>query len=240
MACSPWLTWRHFGKGTVCKGRSRVLGFPRWFSGSRIDLWCRRPGFDPWFRKIPWSRKWQPTPVFLPKGSHGLWSLGDYKSIVSQRVRHDCLASCGSRCSLVYVCITSIPISVFISSSLVCLLCVSLVKTLVIGLGMLHSKGLQRIRLNNSIGWGLTQLIEDGLNSQSVTSSAKTLLSEFGNIYRFQGFGVYVSLCVWGWITIQPTIPTLTFVTKLSVWNWTVSPKGYSLALWAPLHICSN
>ena len=56
-------------------------------------------------------------------------------------------------------------------------------------------------------------------NSQSVTSSAKTLLSEFGNIYRFQGFGVYVSLCVWGWITIQPTIPTLTFVTKLSVWN---------------------
>ena len=24
------------------------------------------PGFDPWVRKIPWRRKWQPTPVFLP------------------------------------------------------------------------------------------------------------------------------------------------------------------------------
>ena len=22
--------------------------------------------FNPWVRKIPWSRKWQPTPVFLP------------------------------------------------------------------------------------------------------------------------------------------------------------------------------
>ena len=24
-----------------------------------------RPGFDPWVGKIPWRRKWQPTPVFL-------------------------------------------------------------------------------------------------------------------------------------------------------------------------------
>ena len=31
-----------------------------------IHLQCRRPRFDPWDRKIPWSRKWQPTPVFLP------------------------------------------------------------------------------------------------------------------------------------------------------------------------------
>ena len=23
-------------------------------------------GFDPWVRKIPWRRAWQPTPVFLP------------------------------------------------------------------------------------------------------------------------------------------------------------------------------
>ena len=26
----------------------------------------KRPGFYPWVRKIPWKRKWQPTPVFLP------------------------------------------------------------------------------------------------------------------------------------------------------------------------------
>ena len=26
---------------------------------------CRRHRFDPWVGKIPWRRKWQPTPVFL-------------------------------------------------------------------------------------------------------------------------------------------------------------------------------
>ena len=27
--------------------------------------------FDPWVRKIPWRREWQPTPVFLPGEFHG-------------------------------------------------------------------------------------------------------------------------------------------------------------------------
>ena len=31
----------------------------------RICLQCKRPGFSPWVGKIPWRRKWQPTPVFL-------------------------------------------------------------------------------------------------------------------------------------------------------------------------------
>ena len=31
----------------------------------------RLPGFDTWVGKIPWRRKWQPTPVFLPGESHG-------------------------------------------------------------------------------------------------------------------------------------------------------------------------
>ena len=31
----------------------------------------KRRGFDPWVRKIPWRRKWQPTPVFLSGESHG-------------------------------------------------------------------------------------------------------------------------------------------------------------------------
>ena len=30
-----------------------------------------RLGFDPWVRKIPWRRPWQPTPVFLPGEAHG-------------------------------------------------------------------------------------------------------------------------------------------------------------------------
>ena len=34
--------------------------------------------FDPWVRKIPWRRKWQPTPVFLPGESHGQGSLVGY------------------------------------------------------------------------------------------------------------------------------------------------------------------
>ena len=31
--------------------------------------------FDPWVRKIPWRRKWQPTLVFLPGKFHGQRSL---------------------------------------------------------------------------------------------------------------------------------------------------------------------
>ena len=42
---------------------------------------CRRRkryGFDPWVRKIPWRRTWQPTPVFLPGESHGQRKLVGY------------------------------------------------------------------------------------------------------------------------------------------------------------------
>ena len=35
-------------------------------------------GFYPSVRKIPWRRAWQPTPVFLPGGSHGQRSLVGY------------------------------------------------------------------------------------------------------------------------------------------------------------------
>ena len=38
----------------------------------------RRYRFDPWVRKIPWRRAWQPTPVFLPGESHGQRSLVGY------------------------------------------------------------------------------------------------------------------------------------------------------------------
>ena len=53
------------------------------FSGGSDDkvsvcLKYRRPGFDPWVRKILWGRKWQPTPVFLPGKSHGQRSIVGY------------------------------------------------------------------------------------------------------------------------------------------------------------------
>ena len=38
----------------------------------------KRCGFDPWVGKMPWRRKWHPTPVFLPGKSHGQKSLADY------------------------------------------------------------------------------------------------------------------------------------------------------------------
>ena len=34
--------------------------------------------FDPCVMKIPWRRKWQPTPVFLPGEFHGQRSLVGY------------------------------------------------------------------------------------------------------------------------------------------------------------------
>jgi len=38
----------------------------------------RDVGSIPGSGKIPWSRKWQPTPVFLPGESHGQRSLVGY------------------------------------------------------------------------------------------------------------------------------------------------------------------
>ena len=43
--------------------------------GDNIRLW-----FDPWVGKIPWRRKYQYTPEFLPWESHEQRSLGVYSS----------------------------------------------------------------------------------------------------------------------------------------------------------------
>ena len=47
-------------------------------SGKEPVCQCRRCGFDPWVRKIPWRRKFQPTPVFLLGESYGQRSLAGY------------------------------------------------------------------------------------------------------------------------------------------------------------------
>ena len=52
----------------------------------RILLQCRRRGFDSWVRKIPWKRKWQPTPAFLPRKSHGQRSLAGFSPQGHKRV----------------------------------------------------------------------------------------------------------------------------------------------------------
>ena len=53
-------------------------GLPRWLRWQRICLQCRRPGFEPWIRKIPWRRGWLSTPVFLPGEFHGQKSPAGY------------------------------------------------------------------------------------------------------------------------------------------------------------------
>ena len=44
-------------------------------------LQCRRSGFNPWVRKIPWRREWLPIPVFLPGEFHGEKSLVGYSPL---------------------------------------------------------------------------------------------------------------------------------------------------------------
>ena len=43
-----------------------------------LCLQCGRTGFDPWVRKIPWRRKWQPALVLLPGKYHWWRSLVGY------------------------------------------------------------------------------------------------------------------------------------------------------------------
>ena len=56
----------------------------------------RKHRFDPWVRKIPCRRKWQPTPVFLPGEFHGQRSLvgcspwGHKRDLVTEQQDHRC------------------------------------------------------------------------------------------------------------------------------------------------------
>ena len=68
------------------------LGFPGGATGKEDTCQCRRqkrPRFYPWVGKIPWRRKWQSTPVFLPGESHGQRSLVSYSPWGCKGVRHD-------------------------------------------------------------------------------------------------------------------------------------------------------
>ena len=49
-----------------------------WLSGKESACQCEMCEFDLWVRKIPWRRKWQPIPLFLPGKSHGQRRLEGY------------------------------------------------------------------------------------------------------------------------------------------------------------------
>ena len=59
------------------------------FRSKESTCQCSRCGFDPWVGKIPWSRKWQPTPVFLPRKFHGQRRLKGCSPWGHKRVRHN-------------------------------------------------------------------------------------------------------------------------------------------------------
>ena len=82
-------------------------------SGKEPACQCRRYeryGFDPWVRKIPWRRAWQPTPVFLSRESHGqrrvvgysLW--GHKESDMTKVTWHGCtrLLKVGKEVTFIY------------------------------------------------------------------------------------------------------------------------------------------
>ena len=53
-------------------------GLSWWLNGKESACQCKRCGFDPWVRNIPWKRKRQHIPVFLPGKPHEQRSLVGY------------------------------------------------------------------------------------------------------------------------------------------------------------------
>ena len=60
--------------------QKHLFGFPDLCSGKESASQCRRCGFNPWVGKIPWRKKWLPTPVFLPGEFQVHRSLARYSS----------------------------------------------------------------------------------------------------------------------------------------------------------------
>ena len=105
----------------------RAVGLLRWLS-KESACQCRRCWFDSRVGKIPWRRKWQLTPVFLPDKTHGQRSLAGH-SPWSCRVGHD-LATQQQQQQRLCERICSLPASWFLR------ICWSYIVFL--GLGMLH------------------------------------------------------------------------------------------------------
>ena len=64
------------------------MAWTRWLSG-RVFLAMQETWVWSLGSKIPWRRKWQPTPVFLPENSHGQRSLAGCSLWPGKGVRHD-------------------------------------------------------------------------------------------------------------------------------------------------------
>ena len=62
----------------VCASHVILSGCPGGSDGKESACSAGGPKFDPWAWKVPWRRKWQSTPVFLPGEFHGQRSLVGY------------------------------------------------------------------------------------------------------------------------------------------------------------------
>ena len=67
----------------------QLQGFSGGTSGKESTCQCRRPEFSPWMGKIPWGRKYQPSPIFLPGEFLVQESLDRYSSWCHKSVRHN-------------------------------------------------------------------------------------------------------------------------------------------------------
>ena len=66
-----WCSQGQGDRGGVSAGY-RIMGLPRWLGGKESTCQYkrhRRCSFHLWVRKIPWRRKWQPTPASLARRS---------------------------------------------------------------------------------------------------------------------------------------------------------------------------
>ena len=61
-----------------------LMGLPWWLSDKESACQCRGREFDPWVGKIPWRKKWQPIPIFLPGVHHGQRSVVGYSPWVTK------------------------------------------------------------------------------------------------------------------------------------------------------------
>ena len=76
---NPWTVWSMWSQ-RVRQTERLQLSLSGGSSGRESACQCRscKRCVDPWVRKIPWRKKWQLTPVFLPGKSHGKRSLGGF------------------------------------------------------------------------------------------------------------------------------------------------------------------
>ena len=65
------------------------LMLPWRLSGKESPFPHRRHRFQLWVWKIPWRRKWKPTPVFLNLGNPWTEGCGGLQAMGSKRVRYD-------------------------------------------------------------------------------------------------------------------------------------------------------